>query len=54
MFGFLAFAKAQTEQLARNYADQGEFEKAIISYKKALLKKRGNHVLITGLVKSYQ
>ncbi|WP_396597798.1 tetratricopeptide repeat protein [Dokdonia sp. R86516] len=54
VFGFFAFAKAQTEQLARNYADQGEFEKAIISYKKALLKKQGNHVLITGLVKSYQ
>ncbi|TVZ21800.1 TolA-binding protein [Dokdonia sp. Hel_I_63] len=54
VFGFFAFAKAQTEQLARNYADQGEFEKAIISYKKALLKQKGNHVLITGLVKSYQ
>ncbi|AWH73920.1 hypothetical protein DCS32_07055 [Dokdonia sp. Dokd-P16] len=54
VFGFFACAKAQTEQLARNYADQGEFEKAIISYKKALLKQKGNHILITGLVKSYQ
>ena len=54
VFGFFAFAKAQTEQLARNYADQGEYEKAVISYKKALLTQRGNHVLIAGLVKSYQ
>lgn len=49
-----AFAKAQTEQLARNYADQGQYEKAIISYKKALVKQKGNNTLIAGLVKSYQ
>ena len=49
-----AFAKAQSEQLARNYADQGEYQKAIISYKKALVKQRGNSVLLAGLIKSYQ
>ncbi len=54
VIGFSAFAKAQSDQLARNYADQGEYQKAIISYKKALLKQRGNGVLIAGLVKSHQ
>ena len=49
-----AFAKAQTEQLARNYAEQGDYEKAIITYTKALKKQPGNADLITGLAKSYQ
>ena len=49
-----AFAKAQSEQLARNYADQGEFEKAILTYKKVLKKQRGNRALLAGLTKSYQ
>lgn len=49
-----AFAKAQSEQLARNYADQGEYEKAILTYKKILKKQRGNKALLAGLTKSYQ
>lgn len=49
-----AFAKAQSEQIARNYADQGQYEKSILAYKKALQKQRGNSVLIAGLAKSYQ
>ena len=49
-----AFAKAQSEQLARNYADQGEFEKAILTYKKILQKQRGDRALLVGLTKSYQ
>ncbi len=49
-----AFAKAQSEQLARNYADQGEFEKAILTYKKVLKKQPGNKTLLSGLAKSYQ
>lgn len=49
-----AFAKAQSAQLARNYADQGQFEKAIIAYKKALSKQRASSVLLMGLTKSYQ
>lgn len=48
------FAKAQSTQLARNYADQGQFEKAIIAYKKALSKQRASSVLLMGLTKSYQ
>lgn len=49
-----AFAKAQSVQLAKNYADQGQFEKAVIAYKKALSKQKGSSVLIAGLTKSYQ
>lgn len=49
-----AFAKAQSEQIARNYADQGQYEKSILAYEKALKKQEGNTVLIEGLVKSYQ
>lgn len=54
VFLVYAFAKAQSEQLARNYADQGQYEKAVISYEKALKRQRGNSVLIAGLAKSHQ
>lgn len=54
VFLVFAFAKAQSEQLARNYADQGQFEKAVISYEKALKRQRGNTTLVAGLIKSYQ
>ncbi len=49
-----AFAKAQSEQLARNYFEQGEYEKAIFSYRKALKKQPTSQNLLLGLVKSYQ
>ncbi|TVZ52499.1 tetratricopeptide repeat protein [Dokdonia sp. Hel_I_53] len=45
---------AQSGQLARNYADQGEYEKAILLYQKALRTERGNPKLLAELVKSYQ
>ena len=58
MLGFMlcvfAFAKAQTDQLARNYFEQGDYEKAIFSYRKALKKEPKNQGLLLGLVKSYQ
>ncbi|MEP0263219.1 hypothetical protein [Dokdonia sp.] len=54
VFGICAFAKAQTEQLARNYFDQGQLEKAAISYQKALKAQPNNSVLLVGLVKTYQ
>lgn len=54
LFLISAFAKAQSEQLARNYADQGQYEKSIIAYQKALKKQNGNGTLVSGLVKSYQ
>lgn len=49
-----AFINAQSEQIARNYADQGQYEKSIIAYQKALKKQKGNTTLIEGLAKSYQ
>ncbi|WP_299761325.1 tetratricopeptide repeat protein [uncultured Dokdonia sp.] len=49
-----AFAKAQTEQRARNYFDQGQFEKALISYQKALKKQPTNNTVLLGLIKTYQ
>ncbi len=56
MLCFFAFAKAQSGQAQRanNYFKQGEFEKAILSYKKALKEKPDNQVLIASLIKSYQ
>jgi len=54
ILGFSAFAKAQSEQLARNYYDQGQFEKALISYKKALVKQPNNSKLVYGYIKTQQ
>ncbi len=54
VFGVFAFAKAQTEQLARNYFDQGQFEKARISYQKTLKKQPNNNTVLLGLIKTYQ
>jgi len=49
-----AGVNAQNAQLARNYFKQGDYEKAIITYKKALKKNPKSQVLLKGLVKSYQ
>lgn len=54
VFGVYAFAKAQTEQLARNYFDQGQFEKALITYQKTLKKQPNNNTVLLGLVKTFQ
>lgn len=54
VLGVYAFAKAQTEQLARNYFDQGQFEKALLSYQKAYKKQPGNSALLIGIVKTHQ
>ncbi len=55
IFCFYAFAKAQNHlQLAQNYYEQGAYEKAVLSYQKALERQRGNTVLLSGLIKSYQ
>ena len=54
MLGVFAFAKAQTEQLARNYFDQGQFEKALLSYKKALVKQPNNSKLVYGYIATQQ
>jgi len=49
-----AIAQSGQAQRASNYFKQGEFEKAAISYKKALKEKPDNTTIITGLIKSYQ
>ena len=49
-----AIAQSGQAQRANNYFKQGEFEKAALSYKKALKEKPDNPVFITGLIKSYQ
>jgi len=36
------WAKAQNEQLANNYFDRGEFEKALVSYEELLKSQEGN------------
>ena len=40
MFSFSVFA--QNEQLAANYFDRGDFEKALVSYEELLVKQPGN------------
>lgn len=54
VLGVYAFAKAQTEQLARNYYDQGQFEKALVSYQKTLKNQPNNNAALVGLIKTYQ
>lgn len=51
---FYAFAKAQSSQLAQNYYDQGEFEKALSSYKKILKKEPNNANAVIGLIQTQQ
>lgn len=52
---FISFAsQAQEDQLARNYFDQGEFEKAAATYESLLEASPKNKIYILGLVKSYQ
>ncbi|MEZ0006256.1 tetratricopeptide (TPR) repeat protein [Flavobacterium sp. 28YEA47A] len=48
------FAFAQNEQLALNYFDKGEFEKAIISFDELLKNQQGNSFYFQKIVESYQ
>ena len=52
--GFSFFSQAQSEQLARNYFDQGQYEKARLSYQKALRKQPNNSRLILGYTATLQ
>lgn len=45
---------AQNEQLAMNYFDKGEFEKAIISFEQLAKDQPGNSLYFQKLVESYQ
>ncbi|HMI07158.1 MAG TPA: tetratricopeptide repeat protein [Flavobacterium sp.] len=48
------FAFAQNEQLAQNYFDKGDFEKARISYEDLLKSQQGNSFYFQRLVDCYQ
>ena len=50
--GFSLFA--QDDQLARNYLDQGEYEKALNTYQKLFKDSPGNSNYFYGLVTAYQ
>lgn len=52
---FIAFvANAQNEQLANNYFDRGEFDKALISYQDLLKSQIGNFNYFQRVVECYQ
>ena len=50
--GFSLFA--QDDQLARNYLDQGEYEKALKTYQQLVKEAPGNSTYFYGLVTAYQ
>lgn len=45
---------AQTEQLAQNYLDQGEYEKALKVYQQLAKNHPGNHTFFYGMVNAHQ
>jgi len=45
---------AQTEQLAQNYLEQGQYEKALNTYKNLLKDNPGNYNIFFGIITSYQ
>ncbi|MDN3678248.1 tetratricopeptide repeat protein [Flavobacterium paronense] len=52
---FLCFlAQAQNEQLANNYFDRGEFEKALVSYEELLKSQEGNYNYFQRVIECYQ
>ena len=52
---FLTFSVfAQNEQLAANYFDRGDFEKALVSYEELLVKQPGNTNYFQKTVDCYQ
>lgn len=48
------WAEAQNEQLANNYFDRGEFEKALVSYEELLKGQQGNTNYFQRVVECYQ
>lgn len=59
IFAFLLFissflAQAQSEQLANNYFDRGEFEKALVSYEDLLKSQEGNYNYFQRVIECYQ
>lgn len=47
-------AFAQNEQLANNYFDRGEFEKALLSYEELLKSNEGNPIYFQRVIECYQ
>ncbi len=45
---------AQNEQLAANYFERGDFEKALVSYEELFAKQPGNSIFFQRTVESYQ
>lgn len=55
VFLFLSlWANAQNEQLAQNYYDRGEFEKAVVSYEELLKNYPANSIFFQKIVECYQ
>ena len=54
LFFFCFFGFAQNEQLANNYFDRGEFEKALVSYEELLKSQEGNFNYFQRTVECYQ
>lgn len=54
LFMVSLWAKAQNEQLANNYFDRGEFEKALVSYEELLKSQQGNTNYFQRVVECYQ
>ncbi|HSJ11692.1 MAG TPA: tetratricopeptide repeat protein, partial [Gillisia sp.] len=50
--GFGLFA--QNDQLARNYLDQGEYEKALKTYQQLVKENPGNSTFFYGMITAYQ
>lgn len=48
------WASAQNEQLANNYFDRGEFEKALVSYEELLKGQQGNSNYFQRVIECYQ
>lgn len=45
---------SQSDQLARNYLDQGEYEKALKTYQQLLKENPGNSTFFYGMITAYQ
>ena len=54
LYGFTLVVHAQNEQLAQNYFDRGEFEKALISYQELLKTQIGNSNYFERTIECFQ
>lgn len=55
LFFFCAFSVfAQNEQLAANYFEKGDFEKAIVAYEELIAKQPNNYLFTQRIIECYQ